>query len=74
MHFTNNQPSEEENVLNPFLQRPSDSPFLRSPVWNFSSWLSSPAAVLRSSHGATPHAAARNIAAAARASFCSRNN
>jgi hypothetical protein len=40
MHFTNNQLLGEENGLNPFLQRPSGSPFSRSPVWCFSSWLS----------------------------------
>jgi hypothetical protein len=74
MHFTNNQPSREENGLNPFSQRPSGSIFSRSPVWNFSSWLSSQAAVLRSSHGAMPHAEARSIAVAVRALFCSRDN
>jgi hypothetical protein len=67
MHFTNNQLLMEENGLKPFLNRPSGSLFSRSQVWNFSSWLSSPAAVLRSSPGATPHAAVRSIAAAVRA-------
>jgi len=63
MHFTNSQPLGEGNDLLPFFQRPSGSLFSPSPVWNSSSWLSSLAAALRSSHGATLHAAASIVAA-----------
>jgi hypothetical protein len=57
-----------------FLQRPNGSLFSRSLVWNFLSWFSSPAVVLRSLPGAMPHAEVRHIATAVRASFCSQGH
>ena len=74
MHLTNNSLLQEGNGLNPSLhRRPSGSPFSLA-AWKRAFAFSSPAAALSASPGATLLAAARSIAAAARASFCSWQN